>query len=60
MEIGLREFAIDVQVAQGVLLVARLALEREVEGGPDGAVRALGADEPGRLRLLQPAVRVAQ
>jgi hypothetical protein len=23
-------------------------------------VRAFGADEPGRLRLLQPAVRVAQ
>ena len=60
VEIGLGEFAIDVQVAQGVLLVARLALERKVEGGPDNAVRALGADEPGRLRLLQPAVRVAQ
>jgi hypothetical protein len=43
VEIGLREFAIDVQVAQGVLLVARLALERNVEGGPDDAVRALGA-----------------
>ena len=59
MEIGLREFAIDVQVAQGVLLVACLALEREVKGGPHGAVRTLGADEPGRLRLLQPAVGVA-
>ena len=60
MEIGLREFAIDVQVAQGVLFVACLPLERKDEGGPDGAVRAFGADEPGRLRLLQPAVRVAQ
>src|ERR1700732_1357362 len=29
-------------------------------GGPHDAVRALGADEPGRLRLLQPAVAVAE
>jgi hypothetical protein len=49
-----------VQVAQGVLFVACLALKRKDEGGPDGAVRAFGADEPGRLRLLLPAVRVAQ
>ena len=43
VEIALREFAIDVQVAQGVLLVASLPLERKVEGGPDGAVRAVGS-----------------
>ena len=60
MEIGLREFAIDVQSPRAYCLSRGLPLERKDEGDPDGAVRAFGADEPGRLRLLQSAVRVAQ
>jgi hypothetical protein len=36
----------DVQVAQGVLFIASLALERKVEGGPDGAVPRLPGPVP--------------
>jgi hypothetical protein len=32
VEVGLHEFAVEVQVAQGVLLVARLDLERKGDG----------------------------
>ncbi len=57
VKIVLREVAVDVQIAQRERLVPGVALEAEVERGPNEAVSAFGIDEPGCLRLLQPAVR---
>jgi hypothetical protein len=46
VEVAVGEIAVDVQIAERILLVERLALELQVERRANQAVRALGADQP--------------
>jgi hypothetical protein len=48
VEIAVRQVAVDMEIAQRIILVERLALELEVERSADEAMRSLGADQPGR------------
>ena len=56
MEVRLGQLAVEVQIAEDIIIVERPALEVQIERGADGAVRALAVDEVRRAHLLQLSV----